>query len=96
MPLDRAVMQLQLQQHNSTRRAAAEQQLLEQRTQMTHMVHLLRPVAWVLMQQGLGDQEALLIGAIVGGVAARLYRYARVRWPWLAELDPPAEANSLQ
>lgn len=53
-------------------------------------------VAWVLMQHGIGDQEALVIGAIVGGVAARLYRYARVRWPWLAELDPPAEANSLQ
>jgi hypothetical protein len=50
----------------------------------------------LLIRSGMDAEGAAVAGMVVGGIVARLYRYARVRLPWLAELDPPAEANSLQ
>lgn len=50
----------------------------------------------LLIKQGADTETAAVAGAICGGIAARIYRYARARWPWLAELDPPASQNADQ
>ena len=47
----------------------------------------------LLISKGVGAEEAVVAGAIAGTITARVYRWLRVRWPWLAELDPPAEQN---
>lgn len=43
-----------------------------------------------LMHQGAEAETAAFAGVLCGGLAARLYRAARARWTWLAEIDPPA------
>jgi hypothetical protein len=53
-------------------------------------------VSLLLVKHGIGAEEAAIVGMVVGGIVARVYRYARVRLPWLAELDPPAEENRNQ
>lgn len=53
-------------------------------------------VALVLLKSGADAETAMITGMICGGIAARLYRYARVRLPWLAEIDPPSEENKDQ
>jgi len=53
-------------------------------------------ITLLLLKNGADAETAAVAGVICGGIAARAYRYVRVRWPWLAELDPPAEANRLQ
>lgn len=53
-------------------------------------------VMLLLLNSGADAETAAVAGMIAGGIAARLYRYARVRWPWLAEIDPPAEQNKDQ
>jgi len=53
-------------------------------------------VMLLLINQGVDSEAAAVAGAICGGLAARVYRYARARWPWLAEIDPPAEQNTGQ
>lgn len=53
-------------------------------------------VMMLLMNHGADPQTAAVAGMIAGGIAARLYRYCRARWPWLEALDPPAEENKGQ
>lgn len=53
-------------------------------------------VTLMLLKNGADAETAAIAGVICGGIAARMYRYARVRLPWLAEIDPPAEENKDQ
>jgi len=53
-------------------------------------------VMMLLLNHGADAETAAVAGMIAGGIAARLYRYGRARWPWLEALDPPAEENKGQ
>lgn len=53
-------------------------------------------VTLLLIKNGADTESAAVAGVICGGIAARAYRYVRVRCPWLAEIDPPAEENRNQ
>ena len=50
----------------------------------------------LMLNNGTDAETAAIAGMIAGGIAARLYRYGRARWPWLEALDPPAEENKGQ
>jgi hypothetical protein len=50
-------------------------------------------VTLLLIKNGADAESAAVAGVICGGIAARAYRYVRVRCPWLAEIDPPADEN---